>query len=226
MTTRPTGRLHWRIHGTTSEHVLEVMPSLVGKVRLMVDGKTVATVAKPSRSKPWIERRIELEGSELTIVLSLDALDLRTDVFKDEASLIDGRTLAAARRSAPTAVTGFEAWTLPPVSGVAQSRLAPPWLVVVAVVAIASLIIAGLVGIPPSLRPAVVAYIVGVNAIFLLRTWAIVVARTRRTLLARSDLGEQAKFVWFLVAAAASGLILAAVPVALVVVIDSLARGG
>ena len=224
VTARPTGRLHWRLPGASSEHVLDVTPSLLGRVRLIVDGSIVATVRKPSRSLPWVEREIELDGREFTVVLSHDPPDLTTDVFMDGVSLIDGRTLADARRAAPLALKGFDAWTFPPITGVAVSRIAPPWLIAVLLVMFGSLAIGGLVR-PADPWPTIFGRFFGIaSSLVVLRTWAILVARTHRWLETRSDLAALTKLALFVGAMVVIGLILSVAAIAALMLVSLVTR--
>jgi hypothetical protein len=224
VTARPTGRLHWRLPGSPTEHVLDVMPSLLPRVRLVVDGRIVATVGKPSRSRPWVEREIEVDGRDFTVVLSLDFPDFAADVFMNGASLMDGRTLADARRAAPKAVTGFEAWTYPPVSDVARIRLAPAWFVAMVLVALATLTAAGLVRPAEPLRTPLVALLTSVYVIVFVRTWAILIARTHRWLGGRSDLPDLTRMVLFVGVIAAIPFVLSVAAIGLLVLTSLLTR--
>ena len=224
VTARPTGRLHWRLPGASTEHVLDVMPSLLPRVRLVVDGRIVATMGKPSRSRPWVEREIEVDGRDFTVVLSLDFPDPAADVFMNGASLIDGRTLADARRAAPIALKGFEAWTFPPVTGVAVSRIFPPWLIALLLVMFGSLAIGGLVR-PADPWPTAFGRFFGIAySLVVLRTWAILVARTHRWLGTRSDLAELAKLALFVGAMVVIGLILSIAAIAALVLVSVVIR--
>lgn len=138
----------------------------------------------------------------------------------DGVSLIDGRTLAEARQAVPRAVTGFEAWTYPPVSEVARLRLAPPWLVAVVLVALATLTAAGLLRPAEPIRSPLVALLTLVYVVVVVRTWAILVARTRRWLVARPDLSDRIKLVAFVVAGSGSGLVLVVAPLAVLMLLS------
>lgn len=222
VTARPTGRLHWRLPGASSEHVLDVTPSLLGRVRLIVDGRIVATVPKPSRSLTWVEREIEMDGREFIVVLSHDPPDLTTDVFMEGVSLIDGRTLAEAHRAAPRALKGFEAWTFSPVTGVAVSRIAPPWLIALLLVMFGLLTVGSLVR-PADPWPTVFGRVFGIAySLGVLRTWAILTARTHRWLRARSNLAEFTKLALFVGATVVIGLIVSIAAIGLLIFVAQL----
>ena len=50
-------RLHWAIPAGGSEHVLDMIPGVLGSVAVEVDGRTVGHVPKPTPRRPWRETK-------------------------------------------------------------------------------------------------------------------------------------------------------------------------
>src|SRR5687767_5114459 len=120
-------------------------------------------------------------------------------------------------------MSDFERWTNVHITGVSSSRLGPTWAVYGAVACLAMIFVA-MVGFRSGLfRGALVAVgLVGLVLLFL-RTWAILTARTRRYLVARSDWGDLTRLGLFLaiyVAIAAIGVIAGLILIALMGALD------
>jgi hypothetical protein len=186
------------------------MPGLLGSVQVVLDGQVVGSMPKPTPVRPWIEHRLELEGHEYTVTLSADPAAFGVEVFRDGESLLDGRSLRVARQEAPLGVTRFEAWTtdLVTVPWVADSRVAPGWLVALVILAFAA-ISAGFILLQGGLAAAILGG-PGILAMMfvMLRTWAIAIARTRRALVNRTSWGDVTKLGVFYLLVLLSGIAL------------------
>jgi hypothetical protein len=186
------------------------MPGLLGSVQVVLDGQVVGSMPKPTPVRPWIEHRLDLEGHEYTVTLSADAVAFGVEVFRDGESLLDGRSLAVARQEAPLGVTRFEAWTtdLVAVPWVAESRVAPGWLVALVILATVA-ISAGFILLQGGLAAAILGG-PGILALMfvMLRTWAIAMARTRRALVNRTAWGDATKLGVFCLSVLLCGIAL------------------
>ena len=125
-------------------------------------------------------------------------------------------------------MSDFERWTNVHITGVSSSRLGPAW-VIFGVAACLAMTFVATVGFRSGvLRCALVAVgLVGLVLLFF-RTWAILTARTRRYLVARSDWGDLTRLGLFLaiyVAIAAIGVIAGLILIALMTALDRIAKG-
>lgn len=102
-------RLHWILRLDGNRHILDLLPSLIGSVAVEVDGRQVARLPKPTPQTPWEECLVEIAG-ETVVVALISSFVMQTDVFVGGRSLIDGRTLDAARLMAPERVRGYQLW--------------------------------------------------------------------------------------------------------------------
>lgn len=107
---------------------------------MTIDGRTVGRTRKPTIVEPWSIATFIVDGHEITVVLTPGSPVMNVEVFRDGTSLVSGRSLAEARASAPRARSRYERWTRINVSGVSSSAMAPPWVVVLTLVAIAAIL--------------------------------------------------------------------------------------
>jgi hypothetical protein len=76
-------------------------------VRVLVDGKSVATLPFPTPASPYQEVPVQLDGHDLIAAAWLpteswaEGMPLRYDVVANGRSLVDGATLEQVRRGAP-----------------------------------------------------------------------------------------------------------------------------
>jgi hypothetical protein len=108
---------------------------------------------------------------------------------------------------APLGVTRFEYWTNPGVSGIAELRVAPPWLAVLLLVALFLLTVATIIVRAGLLAGALAAGgMVMLNLVFL-RTWLIGIARTRLALIEIETLGDRTKLAVYFLSIALGGIV-------------------
>ena len=200
-----SGRLHWVVGAGTKEHVLDLNPDVIGPVRLVLDGRAVGSMPKPSPVQPWVEHQLAVDGRAFTVALMLEPPAFAFDIFGDDRSLLDGRRLDAARAEAPRAVSRFEHWTNPGVSGIDALQVAPRWLVLLFVLALVSLSVA--FAVPAGLvAGGFAAAGMVVLCLVLLRTWLIAIARTRLALIEVEGLSDYAKVGVFFTSVALGGI--------------------
>ena len=201
-----SGRLHWLLEDGPSEHVLDIKPDVVGPVRLVLDGRTVGSMPKPSPVQPWVEHQIAVDDRTFTVALMLDPPTFAVDVFGADRSLLDDRRLDAVRAEAPRAVSRFEHWTNPGVSGIAELQMAPRWSVVLFVLSI--LLLSVVIFIVRAGPVAGGLGAVGLVALYvvLLRIWLIAIARTRLALIKVEGMGDYMKVALFFISVALGGI--------------------
>lgn len=76
---------------------------------LLVDGKQIAVVPRPTRQNPWIETVLDQDEKTLVVRAQRAAWDVDTLVFVDGLCLQDGRSLDAWRSTRPVPLDEFEA---------------------------------------------------------------------------------------------------------------------
>lgn len=185
------GRLTWRIDTAGGSHILDVHPSPVSSiVSMTVDGRMVGRTGKPTMVEPWSSLTFTVDGHEITVALTPGSLVMNVEVFRDGASLVDGRSLGEARSLAPRARSRYEQWTHTNITGVSSSAIAPPLVVALSLSAIAAILVALML-----LRTGAVAGIlifVGgfVLQILFVRGWFIATARVHRYLVGRHGLAD------------------------------------
>ena len=169
----------WHVETTTGVHLVDILPSaLGGSVAVELDGRKVARLAKPTDARTSSMATFDLDGSRLTVLLTVAHPVMHVEVFRDGVSLADGRTIEAARRSVPAPVPRFERWTDTGLTGVSSAAIAPAWVWATIVVAIL-VVIAGV-----AVARSVVLAMIGVWVLIgiFVRGWMIVTARAHRYL--------------------------------------------
>ena len=194
-------RLHWTIEAGGGEHILDLIPGVLGSVAVEVDGRTVAHIRKPSPQEPWRDTTIEIDGEPVDVALIWNRPVLYTDVFVRGRSVRDRRTVEQARAAAPRPATSYETW----IGGMYRygrpmwRPILSPWMAVLAVVsAVALLVVLVWMARPSGLVAAVVvvvALVVGFWVWF--TTWTALMARVHLALLRRPELGETRRLAWF-----------------------------
>jgi len=222
-------RLHWTIEAGGGEHILDLIPGVLGSVGVEVDGRTVAHLPKPKARRPWREAQIEIDHEPVAIVLIWNRPVMQTDVFVGGRSVRDRRTLDQARETAPKPAGLYETtigalfWYQRP----ARVPLVSRW---VAALAVVSLLALGILLIWMA-RPSglLAALIVGIAMVALFigwfATWNAVLARVHLALLDRPDLGDQRRVAWFTAALLGYPVLSVAVVVLVYGVARSLATG-
>ena len=118
----------------------------------------------------------------------------------------------------------FERWTNVGITGVASSRLGPPWTIFGAAACLAMIFVAMVAFRSGVFRGALVAVgLVGLALLFL-RTWFILTARTRRYLVAHPDWDDNTRLAVFLGTYVAILVVGAVTGFALIVVMGALDR--
>jgi len=122
------------------------------------------------------------------------AFHWKLNIFVDGRSISGGSTLAEARIAAPEAMSRFEDMTYVPVTGVAESPLAPRWLVLVLMASLAALLATALPG--PGIAAGSLILIGGLGlSLVVIRTWFVLTARVRRYLIGRGDLSDASRMI-------------------------------
>ena len=103
-------RLHWSFELGGASHELDLLADLApSTVTVVVDGRVLTEVDKPTPERPWVEQTLDVAGE--TAVLAVTSGEaIQSDLFVRGVSLIDGRSLDDARASAPTPVRGYAQW--------------------------------------------------------------------------------------------------------------------
>jgi hypothetical protein len=222
-------RLNWTITAGGGEHILDLIPGVLGSVALVVDGRTVGHVAKPAPQQPWHETRIEIDGEPVDVAVSFNRPVMHTDVFVGGRSVRDRRTLDQARAAAPRPVTNYETWI-----GGLFSYHRPTWGPILSrrtgIIAVLCALAVGvvLVGMSrPSGLLAVVLLTVGFygGLVIWFVTWRAVMARVHLALLRRPQLGDQQRVAWFTAAMLGYPVLSVAVVVLVYGVARTLASG-
>lgn len=222
-------RLHWTIEGGGGEHILDLIPGVLGSVAVEVDGRTVGHVAKPTPQQPWHETRIEIDREPVDVALIWNRPVVHTDVFVRGRSIRDRRTIEQAREAAPRPATNYETWIgglyryrrpmwrpiLSPVMAIAGVVSALALVVILIWMSRASGLILGVV--------AVVAMVLGYTVWFM--TWTALMARVHLALLRRPELGETRRLAWFTAAMLGYPVLSVAVVVLVYGIARSLAAG-
>jgi hypothetical protein len=166
------------------------LPFLGRDADIVLDGRRVGAVRRPSIDQPWSEATIDIEGSPVTVSLAWNRMTVLTDVFVGRISLRDGRLIEEARRAAPKPVRGFDRWFQTNLTGFADLHLFPRWLMVV----VGLWLIGTIVVFAWSLRGLAAGLLVGGGlqfvAICLIEQWLILTAKTHRYLSAQPELGD------------------------------------
>jgi hypothetical protein len=218
----PRNRLLWNVVVDAIPHRLTLVPPSIGSwVAVELDGRRVARLRTPNRKDPWREATVEIGRSAVTIALIHHWLGMRTDVFVDGRSLIDGRTPGAVREFGPAPLRGYERW----FGSAAAERRRPTAFEVAYLVGVFSLF----VGLPVTVLgisrgralPFAVAVAASAVTLFvafylLLLIWSAMLSRLNSWLLARPMLGDGRRAAIFL--AASFGPPLVPVVVALIVI--------
>jgi len=103
-------RLRWSFELGGASHELDLLVDLApSTVTVVVDGRVLTKVDKPTPERPWIEQTLDVAGE--TAVLAVTSGEaIQSDLFVRGVSLIDGRSLDDARAAAPTPVRGYARW--------------------------------------------------------------------------------------------------------------------
>jgi hypothetical protein len=222
-------RLHWTIEVDGGEHILDLIPGVLGSVAVEVDGRMVGHVAKPTPQQPWHETRIEIDREPVDVALIWNRPIVHTDVFVRGRSVRDRRTIEQAREAPPRPATNYETWIgglyryrrpmwrpiLSPVMAIAGVVSALALVVVLIWMSRASGLILGVV--------AVVAMVLGYTVWF--TTWTALMARVHLALLRRPELGETRRLAWFTAAMLGYPVLSVAVVVLVYGIARSLAAG-
>jgi hypothetical protein len=222
-------RLHWTIGAARGEHVLDLIPGVLGSVAVQVDGVTVAHLPKPSPQRPWRDTRIEIDGEPLDVALIWNRPVMHTDVFVGGRSVRDRKTLDQARGAAPRPATTYETW----IGGVFRYRLPPRrpivtfWMAVVAIVSALALGVVLFWMVRPSGLLAALVVGVAMIAFFFVwfLSWTALTARVHLALLSRPELGDQQRVAWFTAALLGYPVLSVAVVVLMYGVARTLASG-
>ncbi len=195
-------RLHWTFEVGGRAHVLDILPAaVIRSVALELDGQPVRHVPKPTSQHPWRETTIEADGTSAVVALIWHRPVMRTDLFVEGRSMVDGRSLEAARATAPRALTAYEAWVGDFYGGERPpSRpLLPRPMAALLLVALLAVLAPFVVTSRPSGIPAAVVVLVASVSIFILwlRSWMVVLERAHTYLLRRADLGDGRRFLGF-----------------------------
>jgi len=197
-------RLEWTIGPGGAEHILDLIPGVLGSVAIKVDGRTVGHVPRPTPQHPWRDTRIEIDGEPVDVAVIWNRPALYTDVFVGGRSVRDRRTVDQARATAPRPATNYETW----IGAVFRYRrpfrlpVLSRGMAILAVVCL--LVIAGLLILVA--RPAgfVAAAVFGLALLVLFNIWLIswkaLTARVHLALLSRPELGDSRRLAWFCVA--------------------------
>ena len=194
-------RLHWTIDAARGEHILDLIPGVLGSVAVEVDRRTVGHVPKPSPQEPWRETRIEIDGEPVDVALIWNRPVLQTDVFVGGRSVRDRRTIDQARAATPRPATNYETW----VGGMYRYRrpmwrpiLSPGMAVLAVISAGALLLILVWMAQPTGLIAGVVVIVALVLGYWVwFTTWTALMARVHLALLRRPELGETRRLAWF-----------------------------
>ena len=222
-------RLHWTIETAGGEHVLDLIPGVLGSVAIQVDGRTVGHGAKPTPQQPWRETRIEIDDEPVEVVLISNRPVMFTDVFVNGRSIRDRRMLEQAREAGPPPATNYETW----IGGLYGYRrpmwrpiLSPGMAIIAVISAVALIDILVWMARPSGLLAAlvvVVAMVLGYVVWF--TTWTALMARVHLALLKRPDLDETRRLAWFTAAMLGYPVLSVAVVVLVYGVARSLASG-
>jgi hypothetical protein len=222
-------RLHWTIQAGLGEHVLDLIPGVLGSVAVEVDGRTVGHVPKPTAQQPWRASTIEIDRDHVDVALIWNRPEMYTDVFVAGRSVRDRRTLEQARAAAPSPATNYETW----VGGLYRYRrriwrpILSPGMAVLAIISVLALVVMLIWMARPSGLVAgivvIVAMVVGYVVWF--TTWTALMARVHLALLRRPELGETRRLAWFTAAMLGYPVLSVAVVVLVYGVARSLASG-
>jgi hypothetical protein len=180
---RPWGRLVWRIEDGATRATLDVRPRLIRTVDIFIDGRRVLAMPKPTRGRPWVTAVVSVPPvGDYTVALTRRGPDMHVEVFTGGHSLVDGRTLEAARAEAPAPMDLYARETDLNITSVASSRLFPAWVVAGAGFAVLTLV-AGLALRVGVLAAALIAIGSVVGLVLFIRTWLVCIAKTHGRLL-------------------------------------------
>jgi hypothetical protein len=195
-------RLHWLIPTGGRGHELDLLPGVIGRsVRVVLDGLTVARLTRPSQQHPWREMEVTIGGQTVVVALTWHFPVMRTDVFADGRSLLDGRTIEAARQAAPPPRSDYEV-RLGGLyrAGVPATRpLITPLMAVLGLASIVALIV--LIVREPVVDGPLAGLLAAVAVLSLtmiwFRSWAVIADRAHAWLMARPELGDPARLLAF-----------------------------
>lgn len=196
-------RLHWSLEIGARGHSIDILPAAIRRsVAIEIDGHVVRRVPKPTPQRPWHETSLDVEGEVVVVALIWANLVMQTDVFVAGRSLLDARTLEAARASAPSSLTDYEVWPglvhvgaeLP-----AWRPLLPRWMAFTAFLAVATM--GALLVVEP--RPsgvvvgAVALIALGALAAIWFRSWFVVLDRAHSYLMSHPEFGDRGRRIRF-----------------------------
>ena len=179
------GRLHWTMNVGAERHLIDILPDAYRSgISIDVDGRTVLRMRKPTEPRPRVEGSFDVAGTEVVIALEWNGPIMRTNVYIDGVSLLDGGHIETDRAAAPRPVRGYDLWFRPPVRGPIDPPLMSPLLAALAAV---SGLVVFIVPVPILLPRLVGAlYLAGLW----FWTWYVLTARTNAYLLRRPELGD------------------------------------
>lgn len=202
----PTHRLLWTVVVDGTTHRLTLVPSLVGSgVSVEIDGRRVTGLRTPNRKDPWREATVRVGRSALTVALIHDWLGMRTDVFLDGRSLIDGRSPQDVRAEGPAPVGAYERW----FGSAVTARWRPTAFEVAYLAGVCGLFVGApvvVLGItrgrawPVAVATAAAAVTLLVAIFLALMIWSAALGRLNAWLLARPELGDGRRAAIFLAA--------------------------
>jgi len=196
-------RLHWSIEIGSRAHSLDILPAMIRRsVAIALDGHTARRIPKPTAQRPWRETAFEIDGQTVAVALIWADLVMETDVFVAGRSLIDDRTLEAARANAPDPMSDYDmAFGRGLYRGQLPARrsLLPAWMALAVVVATA--VIVALFAMEPRPRGPVIGLVIaialGALAAIWFRSWFVVMDRAHLFLSSHPELGDLGRQVRF-----------------------------
>ena len=189
-------RIHWEIPGAGGDHVLDVLPAVVGsRVHVRLDGVVALDLRKPTPQSPWQYGELQVDDEIVGLALIWNVAGMHTDLFRNGSSNVDGRSIDEARASAPTPMTGYQLWFHGSITGVSSSRVMPPGLRVAVGCAIAGILAAGLLRFPNLVEATVLEVSFVIMMVAYLWGWAVVTARANRHLLGHPEFGDVRRVV-------------------------------
>ncbi len=193
-------RLHWTIASGGRDHDLDLLPAVIrNSVRIELDGAAVGRLRKPSQQHPWRETSVTIDGRPAVVALIRHWPVMQTDAFVDGRSLLDGRTIAEARLTAPAPIGSYETW----LGGLYRSG-APPrrplvrgWQGLVVAASIAAIVVLSVTQ-PGGLVAGLVATVALTSLVAIWwGSWVEVAGRAHGWLLDRPALGDTVRVLGF-----------------------------
>ena len=226
----PTERLHWLIQLGERTWRIDLLPALLGPVRVEVEGRRVDVMSRPTPQHPWQELELDLDGEDVVIALRWHWSVMRTNVFVDGRSVWDGEPLEQARRAAPSGKSNFEVWfARHDTDGewASRSLLTRSWAVICLVALVPWAVAFALAPIPGGLLRAIAAVGLILSSVVLFavwyRSWLIVLDRVHVRLLRHPEVKDRWRVLAFYATVAGYPLLSWATLLVILVAIDTLA---